>query len=261
MRKLSLIALASFLILWGVKLYVVKEDHFITKKTMSKTHPQDPNRSIASSPASNPAESELLKEGNIRDLDKIGDVINEKTVQIADETKEEIKKERVKYDNEKNLQDKVTLLEQSYLDKHSSVKDIKRLQSEIQDLKNKMKLEIQNTEKWDPMFVYYLMISENYTYLEINQIKSLSENGISKDELNYINDLIRQDTFKQQVMGFKNSGDVGRAVATLGKRSKPKEPDEYVDSSESAPALEDKLIEMNYGQEQRDEMIHGHSVQ
>jgi dTDP-4-amino-4,6-dideoxygalactose transaminase len=152
------------------------------------------------------------------------------------------------------------MLEQSFLDKHSSVRDIKRLQSEIQDLKNKMKIEIQNTEKWDPMFIYYLMISENYTYMEINTIRSLQENGISKDELNYINDLIRQEAFKQQVLSFKNSGNIDKVVANLGKK-KAKEKDEFVDGDENAPSLEDKLIEMNYGQEQKDEMIYGHSIQ
>jgi hypothetical protein len=263
MRKLSLYALASFLILWGINLYIMKNDKMIVPK-LTKSN-KVPQRNVASTDVNTHEDAEngnsMLNAGNIRNLDKIGDVINEKTVQIEPEEKEKIKKEKVKFDNEQNLQEKVTLLEQSFLDRHSTVKDIKRLQSEVQDLKIKMKLEVQNTEKWDPMFIYYLMISENYTYLEINQIKSLSENGISKDELNYINDLIKQNSFKQQVMSFKSQGDVGRAVANLGKRSKPKEKDEYIDSGDNAPALEEKLIEMNYGQEQRDEMVYGHSVQ
>ncbi len=73
-------------------------------------------------------------------------------------------------------------------------------------------------------------------------------------------DLIRQDAFKQQVLSFKNSGNIDKVVANLGKK-KPKEKDEFVGGDDNAPSLEDKLIEMNYGQEQKDEMIYGHSIQ
>jgi hypothetical protein len=259
MRKLSLIALASFLFLWGLNLYVVRDEHFFIPK-LSEGSKKKVKRVVASETPDSPINSELLVPENVRELDKIGDVINEENVKIGAAEKEQIKKEKVKFDNDQNLREKVTMLEQSFLDKHSSVRDIKRLQSEIQDLKNKMKIEIQNTEKWDPMFIYYLMISENYTYMEINTIRSLQENGISKDELNYINDLIRQEAFKQQVLSFKNSGNIDKVVANLGKK-KAKEKDEFVGGDENAPSLEDKLIEMNYGQEQKDEMIYGHSIQ
>jgi hypothetical protein len=261
MRKLALYALASFLFLWGLNLYIIHNDDLFIPK-LSNTKKAKVKRTIASSSSESVEKEadEFLIETNIRELDKIGDVINEKTVKIDSEQKAEIKKEKIKFDNEKNLQEKVTLLEQSFLDRRSTVKDIKRLQSEVQELKHKMKLEILNTEKWDPMFVYYLMISENYTYLEINQIKSLSENGITSDELNYINDLIKQKSFKDQVLSFKNSGDIEKVVASVGKRSKPKEQDEFVNTDNDSPSLEDKLIEMNYGSDQRDEMIHGHSL-
>lgn len=234
-------------------MYIIHDDSFIAPK-LAKGKKPNSNRGVASKEVhenipESQTDSEILKENNIRNIDKIGDVINEDTVKLDKEIKDRIKQDKVKFDNEQNLKEKISLLEQSFLDKHSSIRDIKRLQSEIQDVKNKMKVEIHNTEKWDPMFVYYLMIQENYTYNEINQIKSLSENGISGEELNYINDLIKQESFKQQVLGYKNQGEVGRVVASLKKPSKPKEHDEFVDSPETASAAEDSLIEMNYGQD------------
>jgi hypothetical protein len=246
MRKLSLYAFISFLFLWGVNLYIIHDDNNLPKLAMPKK--MNPDRKVASEPTEvKNSDSDVLKEGNLRNIDKIGDVINEQTVKLDQEVKVQIKNEKIAFDNTANISEKTTLLEQSFLDKNSSVKDIKRLQSEIQDLKVAMKLGVNNTEKWDPMFVYYLMISENYTYSEINQIRSLSENGISEEELNYINDLIKQETFKTQVLGYKNKGEVGKVVASF-KKTKPKQADEFIEGAEGSTAVEDKLIEMNYGQ-------------
>lgn len=254
MRKLTLFALVTFLFLWGIKSILLKNKSELAKSTpmieaekLDRLSSNDISKMEAVNKKYQKSDA-LSNDDKIRELDKIGEVINEKTANIDQDVKEQIKKDKIQFDNNQNLKEKVAFLEQSYLDKQTSIKDIKRIQSTIQDLKGKMKIEIQNTEKWDPMFVYYLMISENYTYSEINQIKSLAENGIAGEELNYINDLIKQESFKQQVLNYKSQGEVGRVVASL---KKPKVKDEFVDSpNEAAP--EDKLIEMNYGQIERE---------
>ena len=112
-----------------------------------------------------------------------------------------------------------------------------------------MKINIANTEKWDPRFVYYLMIQENYTYQEVNQIKSLSENGINAEELNYINELIKQDTFADRIQAFKTQRDSGRAVAS--QKGRLDEKDEFIEGETKDSLAENKLIEMDYNSEER----------
>lgn len=249
MRTLSIIAFTSFLLLWGV--YFFLKDNSKTKATTAAD--------------TEALEQSLTKEGSLlaakrkRDLDQIGAVINENTVRLDEETKEEIRVAKKGYEKKEGVKELQALLEQSYLDSNSSIKDIKRIQGEIVELKNKLKEDVVNTEKWDPRFVYYLMIQENYTYPEINMIKSLAENGLNMEEVEYINELIREDSFMERIMAFKAQGDISRTVASF-KKNKVKEKDDFIDdvNAESA-SIEDKLIEMNYNQAEKEEMIYGNN--
>ena len=123
-----------------------------------------------------------------------------------------------------------------------------------------MKVDVTNTEKWEPKFIYYLMLQENYTYAEINAIKSLQENGLNAEEINYITELVKEDGFKERIQAFKAQGDTGRAIASLKK--KPKEKDDFIDDPTIGQAsMESKLIEMNYNQEEKEEMVYGNQQQ
>lgn len=251
MRTLSIIAFAGFLLLWGVYFYLKDNKHSIAYSNAHKNVTQEKHDS---------QEDSLLSEKRRRDLDKIGNVINEDNAMIDDETREEIKTAKIKFDNKQGLKDLQALLEQSYMDRNSTVKDIKRIQDEIIERKNRLQENIENSEKWDPKFVYYLMIQENYTYPEINLIKSLTENGLNMEEIEYINELIKEDSFMERIMAFKAQGEVSRAVASFKKTKKPKEMDDFIDDP-SAPgaSIESKLIEMNYNQEEKEEMIYGNN--
>ncbi|MBC7538880.1 MAG: hypothetical protein H7281_08665 [Bacteriovorax sp.] len=249
MRTLSIMAFASFLILWGIYSYLRDDTVAANKVTNTGTHGR---HHLAANDPDSPVYQKKLRE-----LDKIGSVINEKNVDIDSETKDQIKVAKKVFDVAQNLSEKQHLLEQSFMDRASSIKDIKRLQNEIVDIKNKLKTETTNTEKWDPKFVYYLMLQENYTYGEINNIKSLSENGLNPEEINYITELIKEDTFSDRITAFKGQGNVGRAVASLKK--KPKEKDEFIDGAEVGESSESKLIEMNYNQEDKEEMVYGNN--
>lgn len=251
MRTLSIMAFASFLLLWGVYTFL-KDDTIYPQKVVV-----EPLKKSPLPPTKHEEGDTLLTQNKRRQLDKIGTVINEDNAEIDRETREQIKVAKKAYDYKQDLKNKQSILEQSFMDKASSLKDIKRLQGEIKDLKSKMNLDVTNTEKWDPKFVYYLMIQENYTYSEVNAIKSLSENGLNSEELNYINDLIKGDAFKDRIQAFKNQGDTGRAVASLKK--KPKEKDDFIDDPAGADSvsMESKIIEMNYNQEEKEEMIYG----
>jgi hypothetical protein len=250
MKKLSIMAFASFLVLWGFYTYLMRENPEsekdypqMTALKKKKSLPQEENGT-------------LLSVKKIRDLDKIGNVINEKNVEIDFETKNKIKVAKKTYDNKQILKEKQNLLEQSYMDRNSSISDIKRLQNSIVELKNKMNLEISNTEKWDPKFVYYLMLQEKYTFSEIDAIKSLSENGINQDEMNYIRELIKEDNFMERITSFKNHEDAGRDIASFKKKIKEK--DDFIEGpTEEEASTESKLIEMNYNQEEREEIVYG----
>lgn len=250
MRTISIIAFTSFLLLWGV--------YFYLKDTGNKD-------TVAESANTEVLENSLSKNGSLlsnkrrRDLDKIGSVINEDNAQIDESTKADIKTAKTAYNAKEGVKELQALLEQSYLDRASTVKDIKRIQGEIIERKNKAKEEVTNTEKWDPRFVYYLMIQENYTYAEINLIKSLAENGLNMEEIEYINELVREDSFIDRIMAFKQQGEVGRAVASFKKTNKKKEVDDFIDDVSDGPSIEDKLIEMNYNQEEKEEMIYGNN--
>jgi hypothetical protein len=252
MRTLSLIAFAGFLMLWGVYYYIRD----------NSSNPYLKKSDEASLLVSDSKEETLLSKKRRRDLDKIGNVINENSVNLDDATKEEIKEAKNKFDNKEGIKELQALLEQSYLDRNSSIKDIKRIQDEILERKNRLKLNPENTEKWDPKFVYYLMIQENYTYAEINLIKSLAENGLNMEEIEYINELTKEEAFMERIMAFKNQGDINRTVASFNKTKKPKEMDDFIDDPlNDGASIESKLIEMDYNQEEKEEMIYGNNQQ
>lgn len=257
MRNISTMAVIALLVLWGAYFYLKD-----SKQVPSQTALTQNEQAIESLEKS--LDKTLEKDGSLltakrkRDLDKIGAVINDKTVKITDDVKKEIKTARAQYDTKEALKELLGLLEQSYLDRNSAVKDIKRIQNQIIEIKNKLKEEITNTERWDPRFVYYLMIQENYTFNEINQIKSLATNGLSNEEVEYINELIREEAFSQKIQAFKAQGEINRAVASF-KKSKPKEKDDFIDEVSSDSSAEDKLIEMNYNQAEKEEMIYGNN--
>ncbi|MBP9680853.1 MAG: hypothetical protein KBD76_05575 [Bacteriovorax sp.] len=233
MRTLSLMAFASFLILWGVYSYLQEDIH--VQKSNENSNPL--HKSV-----------DLFSQEKRRDLDKIGQVINEDNAKIDQNERAQIKVAKITFENHNNLKEKQVLLEQSFMDQASSLRDTKRLQNEIIHLKNKMKKEVVNTEKWDPQFIYYLMIQENYTYQEINGIKSLAENGINTEEITYINELIKESAFQEKIQVFKTQGETGRIVASL--KQAPQEKDEFVDDQVlNKTSAESNIIEMNYNQE------------
>ena len=243
-------AFASFLILWGV--------YFYLKDNGSNPYSQQVSKTVENGAGSQKNET-LLSANRRRELDQIGSVINENNVVLDEDTKDLIKTAKVKYDNHESVKELQAMLEQSYLDRNSSIKDIKRIQEKIIEGKNKVKEEVANTERWDPRFVYYLMLQENYTYPEINLIKSLTENGLNPEEIEYINELIREDAFMERIIAFKSQGDVGRTVASFTKKkAKPKEVDDFIDDPlNDGTTIESKLIEMNYNQEEKEEMRYG----
>ncbi|MDO9181436.1 MAG: hypothetical protein Q7U04_03465 [Bacteriovorax sp.] len=245
MRSLSIMAFASFLILWGVYSYL-KDDTLENNRVTEKTKE---GKIIVSADLDSPA---IQKQR--RDLDKIGNVINEKTADIDHETRDQIRVAKKVFDITQNLKEKQALLEQSYMDRASTIKDIKRLQNEIVDIKSKLKSESLNTEKWDPKFVYYLMMQENYSYQEINNIRSLGESGLNPEEVNYITELIKEDAFNDKISAYKSQNDSGRAVASLKKKSKEK--DDFIDGPHSGESRESKIIEMNYNQDDKEGMVY-----
>jgi len=244
MKKFSLIAVGTFLVLCGVYFFLQPEQ----KKSIAKSSPKVEE-------IKQPVES-IVTATSSRELDKIGVVINEENAKIDEETKTQIKKERKLYDQKRDLKEKEAMLEQSFLDRSSSVGDTKKIQEQVVDLKNKLDIPLKNTERWDPRFVFYLMIQENYTYGEINQIKSLTDNGISPEEQNFINDLIKQNPFNEKITAFKNQEGFSRAVASSSKKKREK--DEFIEDDSEHVSLESKLIEMNYNQDEKEEMAYGH---
>lgn len=241
-------AFASCLVLWGVYYYLKdnKPNPYINPVTSSGV-------------SENGKQTEsMLSQKRRRDLDQIGNVINENNVNLDDDTKVQIKTAKEKFDTSEGLKELQAMLEQSYLDRNSTVKDIKRIQDKIIEKKNKLHEEVANAEKWDPRFVYYLMLQENYTYPEINLIRSLTENGLNPEEIEYINELVREEAFMERIMAFKSNGDVSRTVASFKKKNKPKEVDDFIDDPlNDGTTIESKLIEMNYNDEEKEEMRYG----
>lgn len=243
MRTLSILAFTSFLILWGVYSYLKDEAPDVDK--LSESSNTDTLEA--------PHEKTIIHQQSKRDLDKIGTVINESNADIDSDTRNEIKVAKKVFVAEQNLKEKQKILEQSFMDRASSIKDIKNLQNEIVEMKNKIKSEPTNTEKWDPKFIYYLMMQENYTYQEINGIKSLSENGLNPEEINYITELIKEDAFMERITSFKGQSESGRSVASLKKKEK----DDFIDDPQVGASLESKLIEMDYNKDEHEEMVYG----
>lgn len=240
MRNLSLVAFASFLALWGIS-------NYLDTKNPSIKRMQD--QTLTSVPTNAPKKKSVLSRSNKRELDKIGDVINEQNVQIDSSTKEKITLAKKEYTMKNDLRDTEKMLEQGFSDQHSSIQDIKSLQNKIVDQKNKLKLEVKNTEKWEPSFIYYLMINENYSYNDVNQIQSLTENGFNTEELNYISELMRSKGFYEKIAEFKGQGEMKRKIASVNTKEMK---DEYLDNGmNDAVSVEEKLIEMNYSNQQK----------
>lgn len=202
----------------------------------------------------------ILSKKRKNDLDKIGIVINASNVNIDEATRDKIQKEKNKFDMRKGVSELQSMLEQSFSDPNSSIKDIKKLQNDITEIKNKEGLASLNTEKWDPLFIYYLMINDNYSYSEINNIRSLSESGLSQEEIEYIREQIKTTAFIKKVDEFKtNSSDKTRSIASISDHNQ-KEKDDFIDDVNEGPALEERLIEMNYNQDEKEEMTYGQNL-
>lgn len=249
MKKLSFLALSLFIVTWAIS-------HFLRQDSEQSAQESVSNEDIYDGSLN--SKKSLLTQKNKRSLDEIQAVINKDNVAISNDTKLAIKEKRKKYDAKKDLENLVTVLEQSYIDKNNTHKDIKKIQGKIKKLREELKNDILNTEKWDPNLVYYLMIQENYTYAEINLIKSLSENGINHEELEYIKEMVKEASFQERIKLFKNSDDAQRAIASY-KVPTYREKDEYVDDGRPVTTIEDKLIEMNYSDEEIMEMQHGYN--
>ena len=249
MRTFSIIVFTGILLLWGA--------YFILKDSN-----QQAGDNIASDGNldSNKAGSVLTAKRKF-ELDQIGAVINSDTVQLDDDTKRKIKTAKVGYDNKEGVKELQALLEQSYFDPNSSLKDIKRIQAQIVEKKLKLNTTPTNTEKWDPKFVYHLMINENYTYPEVNMIRSLAENGLNLEEVEYIKEQVLEASFNDKITAFKNKTDVEARTVTSNnkKKKKAKEVDEFITDVDDGTTIEDKLIEMNYNESQKEEMRYGNN--
>lgn len=205
--------------------------------------------------SSNQKTAQYLKKKNVKDLDRLGEVFNEFNTTLSKEELKQIKEDKVKFDLKEKLKNKSLELEKAYLAKNYSLSEIKKLQSEVIDLKRKLNVEVENIEKWDAKFVYYLIINDNYTLSEINQMKNLSEHGLSQDEISYIKEYTQTSEFNERLGSFKENNEVVRKTASV-----PKEKDEFIEESESETAsLEDKLIEMDYNSEEKEEMAYGYN--
>lgn len=192
---------------------------------------------------------------NAKDLDRLGEVYNEFNSTLSKEELKEIKDQKKKFDLKEKLKNKTQELEKAYLAKNYSVSEIKKLQGDVVELKRKLDMEVDNIEKWDPKFVYYLIINDNYTLSEINQMKNLGEHGLSQDEIEYIKEYTQTGEFNERLTGFKENSEVVRKTASV-----PKEKDEFVDAPENETAsLEDRLIEMDYNPEEKEEMSYGYN--
>ncbi len=219
------------------------------------TEETDIKQAVANSKNSTYKHQKFIGKKNAKDLDKLGEVFNEFNTTLSKEELKEIKDQKQKYDLKEKLKNKSQELEKAYLAKNYSVNEIKKIQTEVTDLKRKLDLEVDNIEKWDPKFVYYLIINDNYTLSEINQMKKLSEHGLSQDEIEYIKEYTQTGEFSERLNSFKNNSEVVRKVASI-----PKEKDEFIDTPENETAsLEDKLIEMDYNPEEKEEMSYGYN--
>lgn len=205
--------------------------------------------------SANQKNAQYLKKKNVKDLDRLGEVFNEFNTTLSKEELKQIKEDKVKFDLKDKLKNKSLELEKAYLAKNYSLSEIKKLQSEVIDLKRKLNVEVENIEKWDAKFVYYLIINDNYTLSEINQMKNLGEHGLSQDEISYIKEYTQTSEFNERLGSFKENNEVVRKTASV-----PKEKDEFIEESESETAsLEDKLIEMDYNSEEKEEMAYGYN--
>ena len=222
----------------------------------NETNSQDQNVAINNAVGTKKNKPYIAKK-NVKDLDRLGEVFNEYNTTLSKEEIKDIKDQKQKFDLKEKLKAKTQELEKAYLAKNYSVSDIKKLQSDVIDLKRKLNMEVDNIEKWDPKFVYYLIINDNYTLSEINQMKNLGEHGLSQDEIEYIKEYTQTNEFKERLSGFKQNSEVVRKTASV-----PKEKDEFVDAPENETAsLEDRLIEMDYNPEEKEEMSYGYNQQ
>ncbi len=250
MRTFSIIVFTGILFLWGAY-FLLKDSNLTTadNKVASTSIEQDPSQ-----------DESVLTAKRKRELDQIGAVINKDTVQLDDATRQKIKSAKDGYDTKEGVKELQALLEQSYLDTNSTIQDIKRLQAKIIQKKLKLNQDPSNTEKWDPNFVYHLMMQENYTYPEVNAIRSITENGFSMEEIEHIKEESLQDSFNDKVKAFKSKSEVdARVMATTKKKKKEKEVDEFITDVDDGSTVEEKLIEMNYNESQKEEMRYGNN--
>ncbi len=257
MKWLSILSLICFSLTLSARLYAhytyKSLNEMISKNHVESVFDQEPEKAI-----------ELL--------DALSDIpiSNEGLIRIPASKQELAKKE----DFETQLEDNKLALITAYMASKNNLDNIRFIQNSIEQIRRNMEMSSFPTENWDPRLVFFLMIREGLQLEDIDQLENLADIGISPLDMKHVKYTMETDDFLREILIYKGVLDEDIEVA-IDKSNTSKRLDDALekmnenremtieDAKELAPldnmALEAKLVEMDYSDEEIEEITHGHN--
>jgi hypothetical protein len=186
----------------------------------------------------------------------------------------------------------LTFIEDFY-DSTNNLSHLRDLQFQLKKYNIKIGQRDNALENWTLEFIYYLVIKENFDLVDFRKVAKIGDFGFNSEEIKRMKDIALSKEFKREILSFKNvpthliEDDINNKENTLqrleshnqelAKRSKNdkayEDEDEKLKPFDELPEevkeqfllaeneeidLEEKLIEMDYTEDEIDEIVNGY---
>ncbi|OUR96506.1 hypothetical protein A9Q84_09155 [Halobacteriovorax marinus] len=186
----------------------------------------------------------------------------------------------------------LTFIEDFY-DSSNNLNHLRELQKQLQDANLELGQRDNALELWTLEFVYYLVIRENFDLVDFRKVAKIGDFGFNSEEISRMKEVALSQVFKEEILNFKNvpthlieeelrskdntlerlekhNLNLANLNETEGEEEEqtpklksfedlPEDVKEQIYLAENENIdLEDKLIEMDYTEEEVDEIINGY---
>jgi len=175
--------------------------------------------------------------------------------------------ETPKEDYETILEEQKLSLITAYMEASNNLDSIRFLQNSIEQTRRNLEMSSLPTENWEPRLVFFLMIREGLQLEDIDQLQNLADIGVSPEDMKHVKRTMETEDFLKEILIYKGLVDDDIDVAVQEAQSqktlddalnKMKEDSENELAPIDTMALEAKLVEMDYSEDEMEEIAHGH---
>lgn len=206
MKNLSLFTFSLFLVLLGVRLFSIQSSKFdeVGRNIASTSGQKEEVKSVFEM---EPEKARAL----LDDLDLYVKKSKERTIkkEVVAQDDEQKKKEENAASVKKTLEKKYVEFDEALMAQENNMLDIKYMQDEIKRLKKDAEIELNNSEIWSTEFMLMLMMQEQFTLRELNELKGPQDLGLSVDQWIKMKETAQSTEFRMKIKTFKGITDDG----------------------------------------------------